>query len=117
MSIHHLAAVALSTFAAAAPAHAATDTQAELRALIKQDAYPAAPQDAYGWEKLMTERLCEYYRRDHGIETRIVASHGARFGAPRLHHDPGFAAEPCFLGHFDQFNFTARNKYFIRRPN
>jgi len=40
--------------------------------LREEEAYPAQPQDAYGWEKLITERLCLEYRRDFGIETRIV---------------------------------------------
>jgi GDP-D-mannose 3', 5'-epimerase len=39
------------------------------------DAYPAQPQDAYGWEKLMTERLCLHYREDYGLDTRIVRFH------------------------------------------
>ena len=43
--------------------------------LREEDAYPAQPQDAYGWEKLITERLCEYYASDYGIETRIVRFH------------------------------------------
>ena len=55
------------------PEHLQLD--AAVTPLKEEDAYPAAPQDAYGWEKLMTERLCEYYRRDHGIETRVVRFH------------------------------------------
>jgi nucleoside-diphosphate-sugar epimerase len=43
--------------------------------LKEDDAYPAQPQDAYGWEKLITERLCTHYREDFGIETRIVRFH------------------------------------------
>jgi GDP-D-mannose 3', 5'-epimerase len=43
--------------------------------LKEADAYPAAPQDAYGWEKLITERLCTHYREEYGIETRIVRFH------------------------------------------
>ncbi len=43
--------------------------------LREQDAYPAQPQDAYGWEKLITERLCIESSRDYGIETRIVRFH------------------------------------------
>ena len=43
--------------------------------LREEDAYPAAPQDAYGWEKLITERLCMHYREDYGIQTRIVRFH------------------------------------------
>ena len=44
-------------------------------ALKEEDAYPAQPQDAYGWEKLVTERLCQHYREDFGFETRIVRFH------------------------------------------
>src|SRR6202167_485918 len=47
----------------------------EVDALKESDAYPADPQDAYGWEKLMTERLCTHYREDYGLETRIVRFH------------------------------------------
>lgn len=43
--------------------------------LKESDAYPANPQDAYGWEKLITERLCMHYKQDHGIETRTVRFH------------------------------------------
>ncbi len=43
--------------------------------LKEEDAYPAEPQDAYGWEKLVTERLCLHYREDYGLETRIVRFH------------------------------------------
>ncbi|MGH9821023.1 MAG: NAD-dependent epimerase/dehydratase family protein, partial [Pyrinomonadaceae bacterium] len=43
--------------------------------LKESDAYPALPQDAYGWEKLISERLCTHYRQDFGIETRIVRFH------------------------------------------
>ena len=43
--------------------------------LKEEDAYPAMPEDAYGWEKLMTERLCEYYRNDYGIQSRVVRFH------------------------------------------
>jgi GDP-D-mannose 3',5'-epimerase len=43
--------------------------------LKEEDAYPAQPEDAYGWEKLITERLCDYYRNDFGIQTRIVRFH------------------------------------------
>jgi GDP-D-mannose 3', 5'-epimerase len=43
--------------------------------LKEEDAYPAQPQDAYGWEKLIAERLCIYYREEYAIETRIVRFH------------------------------------------
>jgi GDP-D-mannose 3',5'-epimerase len=43
--------------------------------LKEEDVYPAQPQDAYGWEKLIVERLCMHYREEYGIETRIVRFH------------------------------------------
>ncbi len=50
-------------------------TEAEVAGLKEEDAYPAAPQDAYGWEKLITEKLAEYYAGDFGLDTRIVRFH------------------------------------------
>jgi GDP-D-mannose 3',5'-epimerase len=43
--------------------------------LREEDAFPAAPQDAYGWEKLLTELLCGYYSGDHGIATHVLRFH------------------------------------------
>ena len=43
--------------------------------LKEEDAYPAQPQDAYGWEKLVVEQLCTHYATEHEIETRIVRFH------------------------------------------
>jgi nucleoside-diphosphate-sugar epimerase len=43
--------------------------------LREEDAYPAAPEEGYGWEKLFMEKLCEYYYSDHRLETRIVRFH------------------------------------------
>lgn len=48
---------------------------ADVVPLKESDAYPADPQDAYGWEKLVTEKLAEYYQSDYGLETRIVRFH------------------------------------------
>lgn len=55
------------------PEHLQED--ANVTPLKETDAYPAYPQDAYGWEKLITERLCMHYLEDHGIETRTVRFH------------------------------------------
>lgn len=49
--------------------------EANVAPLREEDAYPAQPPDAYGWEKLIAERLCLYYREDYGLETRIVRFH------------------------------------------
>jgi len=48
---------------------------ANVTPLKEEQAYPAQPQDAYGWEKLVTERLCTHYREDYGLETHIVRFH------------------------------------------
>jgi GDP-D-mannose 3',5'-epimerase len=48
---------------------------ADVVPLKEEDAYPAQPQDAYGWEKLVVERLCQHYREDYGLETRVVRFH------------------------------------------
>ncbi len=50
-------------------------TAADVTPLKEEDAYPAQPQDAYGWEKLITERLAHHYREDYGMETRTVRFH------------------------------------------
>lgn len=55
------------------PEHLQTD--ADVVPLKEDDAYPAAPQDAYGWEKLFTEKLAEYFASDFGLDTRIVRFH------------------------------------------
>ena len=46
-----------------------------IQGLKESDAYPADPDNFYGWEKLVTEKLCEAYRRDFGFDTRIARYH------------------------------------------
>jgi GDP-D-mannose 3',5'-epimerase len=55
------------------PEHLQLD--ANVKPLREEDAYPADPQDAYGWEKLVSERLCEYYHGEFGLDTRTVRFH------------------------------------------
>jgi len=43
--------------------------------LKEEDAYPAMPEDGYGWEKLFSERMCRHYREDFGLETRVARFH------------------------------------------
>ena len=43
--------------------------------LKEEDAYPADPEDGYGWEKLFSERQCRHYLEDHGLQTRVVRFH------------------------------------------
>jgi nucleoside-diphosphate-sugar epimerase len=49
--------------------------RADVHPLKEEDAYPALPQDGYGWQKLMSERLCQYYRDEYGLDTRVVRFH------------------------------------------
>jgi nucleoside-diphosphate-sugar epimerase len=48
---------------------------ADVEALREEDAYPADPEDGYGWEKLFSERQCRHYHEDYGLETRVVRFH------------------------------------------
>jgi len=50
-------------------------TESNVVALKEEEAYPAYPEDAYGWEKLITERMCMHYRDDYGLHTRVVRFH------------------------------------------
>ncbi len=50
-------------------------TEANIAPLKEEDAYPAMPQDAYGWEKLVTEHLVSHYHQDYGMDVRIVRFH------------------------------------------
>ena len=43
--------------------------------LKEADAYPAMPEDGYGWEKLFSERMCRHFYEDFGIETRVARYH------------------------------------------
>lgn len=43
--------------------------------LKEEDAYPALPEDGYGWEKLFSERMCRHFREDYGLETRVARYH------------------------------------------
>ncbi len=43
--------------------------------LKEADAYPAMPEDGYGWEKLFSERMCRHFREDYGLYTRVARFH------------------------------------------
>ena len=55
----------------------AADKQAspDVVPLRESDAYPAQPEDGYGWEKLFSERMCRHFREDFGLETRVPRYH------------------------------------------
>ena len=50
-------------------------TDPNVTALKESDAYPADPEDGYGWEKLFSERMARHFREDFGLETRVARYH------------------------------------------
>ncbi|MDB4721363.1 NAD-dependent epimerase/dehydratase family protein [Verrucomicrobiales bacterium] len=50
-------------------------TDTTVTALKEADAYPAMPEDGYGWEKLFSERMCKHFEEDFGMEVRVVRFH------------------------------------------
>ena len=49
--------------------------QSFIEGLKEDDAYPANPEDGYGWEKLFSERMCRHFMEDYGIQVRIARYH------------------------------------------
>ena len=50
-------------------------TNPKVVALKEEDAYPALPEDGYGWEKLFSERMCRHFEEDFGIQCRVARFH------------------------------------------
>lgn len=50
-------------------------TDADNPGLKESDAYPAMPEDGYGWEKLFSERMCRHFQEDYGLQTRVARFH------------------------------------------
>lgn len=50
-------------------------TNPDVVALKEEDAYPALPEDGYGWEKLFSERMCRHFEEDFGIQCRVARFH------------------------------------------
>jgi GDP-D-mannose 3',5'-epimerase len=68
---------------------------ADVVPLREEDAYPAMPEDGYGWEKLFSERMCRHFREDFGIETRIARFHNV-YG-PHGTYDGGREKAPAAI--------------------
>jgi GDP-D-mannose 3', 5'-epimerase len=47
----------------------------DVHGLVERDAYPASPEDGYGWEKLFSERMCRHFAEDFGLATRVARYH------------------------------------------
>jgi nucleoside-diphosphate-sugar epimerase len=71
--VHGVHRYLYSSSACVYPEHLQLDT--DVTPLKEEAAYPANPQDAYGWEKLVSEKLCEYYAGEYGMQVRIVRFH------------------------------------------
>lgn len=68
-------------FASSACVYAADkQTTSDLSPLKEADAYPAMPEDGYGWEKLFGERMCRHFLEDFGLQTRMARYHNV-YGA------------------------------------
>src|SRR6201996_3125430 len=50
-------------------------TSPDVVALKESDAYPALPEDGYGWEKLFSERMCRHFEEDFGLQCRVARYH------------------------------------------
>ena len=70
-------------------------TDADVAPLKEDDAYPADPDNFYGWEKLYTEKMCEAYRRDFGLDIRVARYHNI-YG-PEGTYDGGREKAPAAL--------------------
>src|SRR5712692_2376116 len=72
----HKAGVQKYLFASSACVYAADkQTDPNVTALKEEDAYPATPEDGYGWEKLFSERMCRHFTEDFGLPTCIARYH------------------------------------------
>ncbi|MEO8558591.1 MAG: NAD-dependent epimerase/dehydratase family protein [Rhodospirillales bacterium] len=70
-------------------------TDANVTALREEDAYPAMPEDGYGWEKLFSERMCRHFTEDYGLITRVARYHNV-YG-PEGTYDGGREKAPAAI--------------------
>jgi nucleoside-diphosphate-sugar epimerase len=83
-------------FASSACVYAADkQTRSDVAPLAERDAYPAMPEDGYGWEKLFSERMCRHFREDFGVATRIARYHNV-YG-PHGTYDGGREKAPAAI--------------------
>ena len=68
---------------------------ADVTALKEEDAYPAMPEDGYGWEKLFSERMCRHFSEDFGLITRVARYHNV-YG-PHGTYDGGREKAPAAI--------------------
>jgi nucleoside-diphosphate-sugar epimerase len=69
---------------------------AEVTPLKEEDAIPADPDQFYGWEKILAEKLCEAYQKDYGMNIRIARFHNV-YGEVYTAFDKQKGKAPCHL--------------------
>jgi nucleoside-diphosphate-sugar epimerase len=74
---------------------AGKQTSPDVVPLKEEDAYPAMPEDGYGWEKLFSERMCRHFREDFGLTTRVARYHNV-YG-PHGTYDGGREKAPAAI--------------------
>jgi GDP-D-mannose 3',5'-epimerase len=74
---------------------AGKQTRPDVAPLKEADAYPAMPEDGYGWEKLFSERMCRHFYEDFGLETRFARYHNV-YG-PHGTYDGGREKAPAAM--------------------
>src|SRR5207248_3242281 len=90
------AAVRRYFYASSACVYAADkQTDPKVTALKEADAYPAQPEDGYGWEKLFSERMCRHFREDFGVQARVARYHNV-YG-PHGTYDGGREKAPAAI--------------------
>jgi nucleoside-diphosphate-sugar epimerase len=83
-------------YASSACAYAADkQTDPNVTALKEEDAYPAMPEDGYGWEKLFSERMCRHFLEDFSLTTRVARYHNV-YG-PQGTYDGGREKAPAAI--------------------
>jgi GDP-D-mannose 3', 5'-epimerase len=83
-------------FASSACVYAADkQTKPDVPGLKEEDAYPAMPEDGYGWEKLFSERMCRHFSEDFGLITRVARYHNV-YG-PHGTYDGGREKAPAAI--------------------
>jgi nucleoside-diphosphate-sugar epimerase len=83
-------------FASSACVYAADkQTSPDVTALKEEDAYPAMPEDGYGWEKLFSERMCRHFTEDFGLTTCVARYHNV-YG-PHCTYDGGREKAPAAI--------------------
>ncbi len=75
MAAHHHQAKRFFFSSSACVYAADKQTNPDITALKEEDAYPAMPEDGYGWEKLFSERMCHHFTEDFGLTTRVARYH------------------------------------------